>query len=253
MNFLRLFNDYYGAMSKHKRQLHEIFLFNYEDLTAIRKSIKGGKKDGQVSYEFTNITLLIPKRFKPSHSIPRLLEDIEITLSLDDEVILNLYEENAVEDPIINIEPLTLNVILKSGKYTSSWHLDRHVRTEQEKISDLIHPRYHLTFGGEYMENLQVDENDEFGRSLIIRSPRIPYPPMEVLLGLDFIFRHFIPKSELDLLSDPAYNQAINQLKTHLWKPYALALVKGFCENVDIDNRRYRFDDGFVRSVVGDD
>lgn len=251
MNFQRLFNEYYAALSKHKKQLHEIFRFDYEDLSAIRKSIRGGKNDGRVSYEFTNITLLIPKKFRPSHSIPRLLEDIEITLHLNNEVILNLYKENTVEDPIINIE--TLNVILQSGKYTSSWHLDRHVRTEEEKTSDLLHPRYHLTFGGKYMENLQIDDNDEFGRSLIVRSPRIPYPPMEVLLGLDWIFRHFIPKSELELLSDPAYNRAVNQLKTHLWKPYALAFVKGFCDNIEIDNRRYLFDDGFVRSVVGDD
>ena len=113
-----------------------------------------------------------------------------------------------------------------------------------------LHPIYHLTFGGTHMENLQNSGSD-FGRALILRTPRITHPPMEVILGIDFIFNHFIPKSELDLLSDRRYIEVINELKSYIWLPYSLAIAKNYCERISIDSQPYSFDEAFVKSVLG--
>jgi len=113
-----------------------------------------------------------------------------------------------------------------------------------------LHPVYHLTFGGHHMENQQTDENDEFGRALIIRTPRIMHSPMELILGLDFIFNHFIPSTELDLLSDRSYISVVKTLKANLWMPFALALAKNYCDNIDIDGDPFEFDKKFVSSVL---
>lgn len=245
MNFPTLFTQYHGVLLSHKKQL-QTFQFDVDILGEIKKTLVN--HPDFFAYTFSKIRIVIPKNLRPNHCIPRNLDsEIEIILSIDDEVVLKKCKENYVEDPILKLT--SLNIILNSKQYTSSWHLDKHVRNENNN-STYLHPAYHLTFGGHHMEDQQKEDSDEFGRALIIRSPRIMHPPMELILGLDFIFTHFIPKSELDLVTHRSYIEIIENLKAKIWLPYALSIVKNYCSNVDIDGTRMQFDQDFVASVL---
>lgn len=246
MNFPMLFTKYVSILQSHKRQL-QYFQFDLENLNEIKKSLVHTKDS--YAYNFSHIRIVVPKKHRPSHCIPRTLtSDIEILLSIEDDVVIKRTRNSLVEDPLIKLEKF--NIILNSEKYTSSWHLDRHEKKDGESTPASLHPVYHLTFGGHHMENQQKDDGDEFGRALIVRTPRIMHPPMELLLGLDFIFSHFIPKDQLDLLSDKAYLKIIQDLKKGIWLPFALALAKNYCDSIDIDGDRFEFDQGFVSSIL---
>ena len=245
MNFNVLFNQYLSVLQKHNDQLYDL-QFYPDSLRQILKTF-ASSNDGY-SYTFSKLKLVIPKKFRPSHCIPRHAGDIEVILSIESDIVIKKLKVGHIEDPLIKLE--NFNIILNSDKYTSSWHFDRQDKKDGEGISKSLHPIYHLTFGGHYMEDLQQDDSDEFGRALIIRAPRIMHPPMELILGLDFIFNHFIPKDKLDLLSDPSYNMIINAFKKYFWMPFALAFTKNYCENINIDGVHFNFDDSFVSSVL---
>lgn len=107
----------------------------------------------------------------------------------------------------------------KIDNYFASWHLDKHIKSPQ---CQYIHPEYHLTFGGNKLEEKGVDN---FGSTLILPSPRISYPPMDVILGIDFILQNYFPLGEISkLLDDSKYKQIVSNSQERLWKPYYLSL-----------------------------
>lgn len=243
MNFLLTFQQYIDVLTKYKKELREKVSINIEQFKEIQKTIISDKK--QVSYSFNHIRIKIPKRIRPSHCIPRELKDFNITLSTKEEIIFKRNDEK-VDDPFISLG--TLNIILENDPYTSSWHLDRHVETG---IPTSYHPFYHLTFGGKHMENLDVEGESKFGDSLIVRAPRISHPPMELILGVDYVLQHYFINNELDLLSDSNYIQIIKKLKNRFWMPYYLSQIKPFCENLIVDGNAINFEQKFVNRVNG--
>lgn len=248
MNFDQIFNEFISVLDLHKTQLYK-FQFYPEKLKEIKKSLT--IHSDKISYSFSTINLVIPSSYLPSHSIPKALDSIQLILSIKDEIIIKQKNDTKIEDPLVQLNKFNLILYCPNNHYTSSWHLDRHISSESDNTSKNIHPIYHLTFGGYHMENLQKDDSDEFGKSLILRTPRIMHPPMELLLGLDFIFNQFIPKKELDLLTDSRYLRLVNELKKQLWLPYSLALAKNYCDTIDTNNSRKSFDESFVKSIIG--
>ncbi|MEZ7528453.1 hypothetical protein [Cloacibacterium normanense] len=247
MNFERIFNDYCNLLDKHKEQLY-LFQFYPENLNEVKKTLKS--EENIYSYTFSTIRLVIPKSLRPNHSIPKNLGSVEIILSIKDEIKIKKTKKNFIEDPLNKLEKFNIILNCENSHYTSSWHLDRHAKDGDGELPSNLHPIYHLTFGGYHMENLQREDSDEFGKSLILRAPRIMHPPMELLLGIDFIFNHFIPKNELELLSDPAYIFVIKELKKYFWLPFSLAIAKNYCERISINNEPFSFDELFVSSVL---
>lgn len=247
MNFKTLFNHYIAILSTFKKELAE-FQFDISQIVAIGKTIEEDKNS--FSYEFTTFEIVIPKKLKPSHTMPRGVGNITITLSVDDTISVKRFNNLNVEDPFLKLD--NFNIILNSGDtHYSSWHLDRHIMDRKEGDGDNLHPIYHMTYGGHYMESKQEEETDTYGKSLIIRAPRLMHPPLELILGLDFIFRHFIPKTKLSLLDHQPYINIVELVKKDIWFPFALALAKNYCDNIDVDNRRYTFDNYFVKRVIG--
>lgn len=247
MNFERIFNDFCNVLDKHKDQLY-LFQFYPEVLNEVKKTLE--YSEDIYSYTFSTVRLVIPKEVRPNHSIPRNLGNVEIILSIKDEIRIKKTKEDLIEDPINKLEKFNIILNCENNHYTSSWHLDRHIQGKDEQAPSNPHPIYHLTFGGYHMENLQRDDSDEFGKSLILRAPRIMHPPMELILGIDFVLSNFIPKNELDLLSDPTYLTIIKDLKKFFWLPFSLAIAKNYCNTIDIDGSRYKFDNAFVSSVL---
>lgn len=243
MNLLKLFRDFQGVLEKHKEELYHIYFYP-EHFRGVVASIVN--ENEQFSYSPSPIKITLPKEWIPNHTLPDNLANLEVTLDIKDEV--KIKRQNAsVEDPLKQL--VQFNIIINSGDFTSSWHLDRHVKQAGDGQFKHIHPIYHWTFGGYHIETEYRKKH--FGAALFMRSPRLMYPPMDLILGLDFIFNHFIPSGELALLDDVVYKKIISDLKNYLWKPFALAFAKNYCNAMEVDNERLHFDDLFVQSVIG--
>ena len=118
------------------------------------------------------------------------------------------------------LESLFFDIVI-SGKSAEKedviccWHLDKH--DKNPGIDDhYSHPKYHLTFGGDYLP-----QNGDYGSALILNTPRIAYPPMDAVLGIDFIIQNYIDiKKTKKLLNDTEYRLIVDKSQKRLWKPY---------------------------------
>lgn len=112
------------------------------------------------------------------------------------------------------------------NKVLSNWHLD----FDSNVSNEYIHPDFHLTFGGNAMKLDGEDENKIFGKVLLIPSPRLPHPPMDAILGIDFIIKNFVQKDiAKTIVSNSQYKKVIKSSQERLWRPYMLAISKYWC------------------------
>ena len=110
----------------------------------------------------------------------------------------------------------------QNGLFKSSWHLDY----DNNNGQDFIHPHFHITWGGNKMKNLNL------GEVLLLPTPRFSYPPMDIVLGVDFILSNFV-KVDIykQIQSDSQYKAAVKKAQEKYWKPYILSLAHHWCGN----------------------
>ena len=96
------------------------------------------------------------------------------------------------------------------------WHLDKEENTDGK----FMHPLYHFHAGGKDIKDFLYEE----GGVVIISSPRIPHPPMDIILAIHFIIQNFVNSSEypqkLKLLQDDNYVDIIERAQERILKPY---------------------------------
>ena len=154
--------------------------------------------------------------------------EVELTINL---VQIDKYVEK--NDPIIS---LGLSIKIE-GEYEKegediqnaicSWHLDKGV-AEGAKYN---HPVYHMNFGGDLMSDKIIEEENPnyFGKLLLLPSPRIMHPPMDIILACDFIIKNFYETdNHRELTTQPGYLELIRKAKNRYVKPYAYALVSNW-------------------------
>jgi hypothetical protein len=174
-----------------------------------------------VNFEFINID-------KIGKSIPAESDDLLIHFSIS----IDIREQTVglIHDPLndlkFNIELFgyLLSEECPDGmNLHSSWHLDRHIFDKPDEENKYSHPHYHFTFGGNKMKNLVGTYN--YGQSLILPTPRIAYPPMDAILGIDFIIQNYYTKNKVrNILSDSEYLRIISAAQERLWKPYYMSI-----------------------------
>lgn len=198
--------------------LHEIIL-NYEvlgDFKGLVDLIEVIEKNTNdiVDYNFSNFSIYLKGSI--AGAVPKDLHyckiDLENRLALKDSLNSNI-------DPLFKYT-LDLKVSLyKSNRdtnkeYCSTWHLDRE---DREDNFSYVHPYYHFQFGGKKLEYL--DPN-----MAILSSPRIPHPPMDVILAFHFIINNFVDRKRFDYVdkikTDPTYIRIITNSKKRLWISY---------------------------------
>jgi hypothetical protein len=203
-----------------------------EDISSLYSAVESCKRDSTDDiwkYRLDPIVFKFPS--KPGHVIPNGADNVEIMLFLCIEGTYMNNTEN-LNDPLSSLE---FNIVIKGIdgnniveeldeflNLESSWHLDKHEHQEGDGDGKLIHPEYHLTFGGHVMENSGLD----FGSTIVLRSPRIEYPPMDAILGIDFILKNFFTVSYHKKLTElPEYQIIVKRSQKRLWKPYFLSLA----------------------------
>ncbi|MES1222102.1 MAG: hypothetical protein ABUT20_41790 [Bacteroidota bacterium] len=149
--------------------------------------------------------------------------DILISLSIDIEGVVS----NAA-DIIDPLNKLVFDLEIDGGRINpesyeyenlySAWHLDRHIFGAKDQKTKYSHPLYHFTFGGNKME---CKGHDVYGSALILPAPRIVYPPMDAVLGIDFILQNYLHKDTIKtIIEDPEYIEIQKKAQERIWKPF---------------------------------
>jgi hypothetical protein len=172
---------------------------NQHDLIDYRLSnfsiyLKGAiAKSSPVNMNFCKIEL--ENRFALKDVLTELIDPL-FKYSLDLKISLFKSEQNQTKE------------------YCSTWHLDK----EEGNLNfSYVHPYYHIQFGGKKHEYLDPD-------MAVLGSPRIPHPPMDLILGFHFIINNFVDRKVYQyvdkILLDPRYLRILANSKKRLWEPY---------------------------------
>ena len=132
-------------------------------------------------------------------------------------------EKTGTDIPVTNyFFKVTVEGLDGSNKVKSSWHLDYDSNNGQ----DYVHPYFHLTWGGDTIKKMNL------GNVLLLPTPRISHPPMDIVLGIDFVLSNFV-KAEIykRIQSNSQYKAAVRKAQEKLWKPYMLSLAHHWCKN----------------------
>lgn len=153
---------------------------------------------------------------------------IDISYKEDQKEINKDFSSFCISNFVITI---IANDIAKNIQYKCFWHLD----FDMDLTPKIAHPISHLTYGGEKMEKLYKELNDKYSDiiedaknssmvsfiPLLLRGPRIPFPPMDLFLGVDFLLSNFWDKDKHKILqSDSKYKKVIKESQEKLWKPF---------------------------------
>jgi hypothetical protein len=150
-------------------------------------------------------------------TLPNDASSLQLTLTIDIKGLTKVSTEyyDPLEKLFFDIEIIGLSK--ERGDIYCSWHLDRHQPQPGDNKEHYSHPKYHFTFGGKKMEK----KNLSYGSALIFPTPRFVFPPMDAVLGIDFILQNYIHKSKLqNLITDPNYYGIVRKSQERLWKPF---------------------------------
>jgi len=135
------------------------------------------------------------------------------------------------------------------ANYKMSWHLDKHIRSVDEnegRGKGFVHPEYHFNMGG---FALTKENNFNFGSVLLIDTPRIMHPPLDIVLSIDFVLRNFYGIRVKNLTYSSQYKQIISKSKNRLWRPYYISLANHW-ENPRFNNLSIQKD--YSEKIFGD-
>ena len=94
------------------------------------------------------------------------------------------------------------------------WHLDKEVNTD----GNYSHPYYHFHAGGNHLNGKNM------GDLLMISSPRIPHPPMDIFISIHFIITNFFYSKDFTeqkkILDDDDYISIIERAQKRVLDPY---------------------------------
>jgi hypothetical protein len=144
-------------------------------------------------------------------------------------------------DPITSIDDkkvgFGLQVIIEIRELDNviaqcAWHFDRHPDVkesgEKESTPKFHHPLYHVHFGGKEITKKKINS----GNVLIVESPRLLHPPMDIILAIDFVLGNFYTSESLKkLFEKPLYHKIVENSRRRFWQPFFLGLASNFAVN----------------------
>lgn len=165
-------------------------------------------------------------KMKPKPAIP-IEEKLDITLEMD----YVLLDDGTIKED--DMRDYNMNILVtdkqKEGKKQNkfAWHLDCEPHTK----ADFLHPHFHFHAGGH-----KIDDADT-GELLILTSPRIAYPPMDIVLAINFVLMNFINREEykdlFDVLEKGDYHNIIAESVQKIIIPYYEKIGQALSKNKD--------------------
>ena len=189
-----------------------------------------GILDSEWGYDLDN--LIFPLR------TPRDTRPISIGKNLNLRLSLNF---RALCQPDSNslFEKLELNIEIydqapPACKSYISWHFDRHIGASGDGDSAEPHPLYHFQHGG---HKTQHHITDEFGKVLLLAAPRLPHPPMDAILAIDFVLANYNGGKWRELRNNPEYTSLVAASQVRFWRPY-MELLGSFYDSGGVANSK---------------
>ena len=136
---------------------------------------------------------------------------------------MDLKGNYATDKPVNPMLDMQLNIVIQgydkdANDLLSCWHFDKHDPEDDEEETKFDHPEYHFTFGGRKMWDQM---NLTWGASLILPTPRFKYPPMDGILGIDFVLGNYIKKERRHPITKlPEYKSMVKRSQARMWMPY---------------------------------
>lgn len=197
---------------------------NVQPLTAAIADITRSKPNKPWTYRIDDLPIFVNK--SPRNAYPAL-DSMIIFLNIS----ITEIDSNKDENNISNlIESSDFSILIKGKKknennhFYASWHLDNDSRGE-----DYVHPQFHIAFG---VSKLEEKINSNFGNVLLLTSPRLPHPPLDGILAIDFVLRHFVTVDiHKQLTESNSYKMYIRNSQRRLWRPYYTSISKFWCPN----------------------
>lgn len=186
------------------------------DISPISNAIAKSKKDGVYNVEKLQLSVnIVPRETRPNVKVLSIIFDNLVR-----------YQNN-----VVNWDNYCFRIVIKGnneiGTYKSAWHLDYDI-----KEHEYMHPCFHFTFGGEKIDDVNS------GGLLIMTTPRIVHPPLDFVLGIDFVLSNFFKKEEYTIIkSNPLYRAAVKHSQDRLWKPFVCSVCNSINQsNHPLDN-----------------
>lgn len=173
--------------------------------------------------EIDGIEVLLKK--KMSGTVPYNLDTVTIFFEMQCEFDMSL--DITVNDRIkkgyqFQIEIQGSN---SEGIHYNAWHLDKDIREEKDNAPKVSHPSYHFQAGGDKLEDKPVSN------AVFLGAPRLPHPPMDVILGMHFILSNYCSRKDYpflnQLFNNPDYEDIIDRAQERMFKPYFQAFKDG--------------------------
>lgn len=179
------------------------------DIAPIQNAINSLASSKKCFYDIQNLSFNINQKLKNTYP------DVDrVTLIINNKVH---YKDNG---GIIYIGDYNLDIVIygykNQDKYQYCWHLDRHITQGKDRYS---HPVFHFQAGGK-LTDVRLNSTD----TLYIGTPRVPHPPMDIFLVINFILGNFYDKKVYkfvnSLLANERYCQLIKKAQSRIVDPY---------------------------------
>jgi hypothetical protein len=122
-----------------------------------------------------------------------------------------------------------------------SWHLDKH---DLSKVTSTSHPLYHYEFGGTETSKMV---NFNYGDFILLDSPRLMHPPLDLVLAFDFVIKNFYTFHDHRKLTESSeYRKYIKNAQYRIWKPYAISFASHFHDFKPV----YEIDADFAGNIL---
>ena len=187
---------------------------NPEVLTSAANEVERFGKDNEWRYEVPDLifSVAVPQGVVPRDCGSGL--DVKFNLSLKGSCLPS-GDDDGLIDLILDLE-----ISSPEKGYICAWHFDRHIGKDGDNVTE-AHPLYHFQHGGKALAGL----DDIFGMSLMLPAPRLPFPPMDAILAIDFVLSNFSGDAWNRLRNDTAYLRLLRSAQLRFWKPYMVRLA----------------------------
>jgi hypothetical protein len=174
------------------------------------------------------------REVRMKHTRPTHIQSVAIELSV--ELTGRCLDANELQDPF---RDLAVNCLVRGfgaqdGIWLCAWHIDRHIQDEGQEEADaekdkpgehggtphFVHPDYHFQYGGEGVWGLT---DHQYGQHLLLESPRLAHPPLDVVLATDFVLSNYYGRRWQSLRQEGAYRRIVRDAHDRIWRPYAIA------------------------------
>lgn len=218
------------------------------DVSQLESLVGKAKSTSSDNWEYNISRIIFRKINLERHVRPQIIKpNDEATLEL--EVGFNGVHKALTNKIFDHIKSLAVRITINLEKIdehynfserNSLWHLDKHDYTKQVHCS---HPLYHFEFGG---SNKTEIEGFSYGDFILLDTPRIMHPPLDIVLAIDFVIKHFYSYDDSKILTEKEqYKNIIKNAQYRLWRPYFLSVASQYH---DFQNE-YEFDKKFTQNI----